>query len=50
MNLTDEKKAPLRAKDTDFKRHMLAMHARGSYKVRTNKRCLYNALGTQKQL
>nr|QAT94453.1 diaphonous [Bradybaena similaris] len=34
MNLTEEKKAPLRAKDTDFKRHMLTMQAKGLCKAR----------------
>nr|QAT94454.1 diaphonous [Bradybaena similaris] len=34
MNLTEEKKAPLRAKDTGFKRQMLTMQARGSTKGR----------------
>nr|UIX27111.1 diaph-b [Tauphaedusa tau] len=34
MNLTEEKKAPLREKDIYFKRHMLAMQARGSSKAR----------------
>ncbi|CAG5134080.1 unnamed protein product, partial [Candidula unifasciata] len=34
MNLTEEKKAPLRAKDTGFKRQMLTMQARGSSKAR----------------
>jgi hypothetical protein len=33
MNLTEEKKAPLRARDTSFKRNMLGMHIKGAAKV-----------------
>lgn len=34
MNLTEEKKAPLRARDLGFKRNMLSMHMKGAAKVR----------------
>ena len=33
MNLTEEKKAPLRARDMGFKRNMLSMHIKGAAKV-----------------
>ncbi|KAL8577404.1 hypothetical protein ACOMHN_060226 [Nucella lapillus] len=34
MNLTEEKKAPLRARDMSFKRNMLSMHIKGAAKPR----------------
>ena len=33
MNLTEEKKAPIRGRDMSFKRNMLSMHFRGAAKV-----------------